>query len=289
MEKQSVTSLIALDLSTAFDTVDDDIFLSILKCKYGIDNKALHWLNEYLHPRSFKVAIDGCYSTEHNLVVCVPQGSCVGANIFNLYCSPLQEVVPKDLQLSGFTDDHSIRSTFTAADRQGESSTNTSIEKCMLNVKKWMDETHLKMNPSKTEFIYSGFSKQLSKCTIEEINIAGDLIPRTNIIKYLGVWMDSSLTYKTHVMKKCKVAMLNFIRIRNIRHLLSTEATESLVLSLCMSHIDYCNALLYGLPDVTLNQLQRVQNMCACLVLRRSKWQSAKECLQTLHWLPVKQ
>ena len=116
-----------------------------------------------------------------------------------------------------------------------------------------MDKTHFKMNPSKTEFIYFGFSKQLSKCTIEKINIAGDLIPRTNIIKYLGVWMDSGLTYKTHVMKKCKAAMLNFIHIRNIRHLLSTEATESLVLSLCVSHIDYCNALLYGLPDVTIN------------------------------------
>ena len=62
-----------------------------------------------------------------------------------------------------------------------------------------MDKTHFKMNPSKTEFIYFGFSKQLSKCTIEKINIVGDLIPRTNIIKYLGIWMDSGLTYKTHM------------------------------------------------------------------------------------------
>ena len=160
---------------------------------------------------------------------------------------------PKDLQLSGFADDHSIRSTFKAADRWGESSTITSIEKCMLNVKKWMDETHLKMNPLKTEFIYFGFNKQFSKCTIEEINIAGDLKARTNIIKYLGVWMDSALTYKTHAMKKCKATMLNFIHIRNIRHLLSTETTESLVLSLCVPHIDHCNALLYRLPDATIN------------------------------------
>ena len=109
MEKQEVTSLVALDLSAAFDTVDHDILLSILRNKYGIDGKALKWFNEYLRPRSFKVAINGVYSKEHNLEVSVPQGSCAGANIFNLYCSPLQDVVPKDLQLSGFADDHSVR------------------------------------------------------------------------------------------------------------------------------------------------------------------------------------
>ena len=35
--------------------------------------------------------------------------------------------------------------------------------------------------------------------------------------------------------------------------------------------------------------MQRVQNMCACLVLRRTKWESAMECLATLHWLPIRQ
>ena len=35
--------------------------------------------------------------------------------------------------------------------------------------------------------------------------------------------------------------------------------------------------------------MQRVQNMCARLVLRKTKWDSATECLASLHWLPVKQ
>ena len=77
MEKQEVTSLVTLDLSAAFDTVDHDILLSILRNKYGIDGKALKWFNEYLRPHSFKVAVNGVYSKEHNLEVSVPQGSCV--------------------------------------------------------------------------------------------------------------------------------------------------------------------------------------------------------------------
>ena len=59
MESLAVTSLVALDLSAAFDTVDHDILLSILKNKYGIHTKALKWFNEYLRPRSFKVAVKG--------------------------------------------------------------------------------------------------------------------------------------------------------------------------------------------------------------------------------------
>ena len=83
--------------------------------------------------------------------------------------------------------------------------------------------------------------------------------------------------------------MLNFLRTRSIHHLLTEDATSSLVLSLCVSHLDYCNSVLYGLPDITINKMQKIQNMCACLVLRKHKWHSATACLATLNWLPVKQ
>ena len=83
--------------------------------------------------------------------------------------------------------------------------------------------------------------------------------------------------------------MLNIIRIRSIHHLLTQEASASLVLSLCISHLDYCNSIFYCLPDSTIEKLQHIQNMCACFVLRRTKWDSAMACLASLHWLPIKQ
>ena len=98
--KQHVTCLVALDLSAVFDTVDHPTLLSVLKHKFGIEDKALQWFDQYLRPRSFKVTINGNYSSDKDLSVSVPQGSCAGANIFNLYCSPLHEVIPTDLQLS---------------------------------------------------------------------------------------------------------------------------------------------------------------------------------------------
>ena len=174
MENQSITSLIVMDLSAAFDTVDHEILLTILKCKFGLEHEALKWFDRYLHPRSYKVIVNGKYSREIDLSVSVPQGSCAGANIFNLYCTPLQEVVPNDLQISGFADDHSIHKSFKANNRKEELEVKKHQEHCMLNIKKWMDQMQLKMNPSKTEYIYFGNIMQIKKCSENSIDVAGD-------------------------------------------------------------------------------------------------------------------
>ena len=81
------------------------------------------------------------------------------------YASTLDEIV-KDLVLNGFADDHSVRKTFKPEklDHHQEQNTIAVIEKSMLDIKSWMDVVRLKMNNSKTEFIYFGGSKQLEKC-----------------------------------------------------------------------------------------------------------------------------
>ena len=167
MENQRITSLTAIDLSAAFDTVDHTILLAILSNKFGITGKALKWFDSYLCPRSFKVAVEGVYSKDKDLTVSVPQGSCAGAAIFNLYCSPLEDVVPNNLQLSGFADDHSVRNTFKASDRNAEIDTKANVEEYMLNIKQWMDAACLKMNPTKTEFIYFW-----SNCPAQKIHLS---------------------------------------------------------------------------------------------------------------------
>ena len=148
-ENKSITALVAIDLSAAFDTVDHTILLQVLNAKFGITGHALKWFYSYLRDRSFKVVISDKYSKPHSLTVSVPQGSCAGASIFNLYCSTLHEIVPKDLTLSGFADDHSVRKSFKAGSNTDETETIRTLEGCMLNIKLWMDSMHLKINPNK--------------------------------------------------------------------------------------------------------------------------------------------
>ena len=78
--------------------------------------------------------------------------------------------------------------------------------------------------------------------------------------------------------------MLNIQCIKNIRHLLTQEATGTLVLGTVMSHLDYCN----GLPDIDISRMQHVQNIATKMVVLNDtsmKDSNSKNILAKLHWL----
>ena len=132
----------------------------------------------------------------------VPQGSTQGAFLFVAYASTLDEIVDSTkLELNGFADDHSVRRAFKPSrlDHKDELETITIKEQSMLEIKSWMDQVRLKMNESKTKFIYFGWPSQLDKCIKTSININGEEIARANITKYLGAYLDSKLDFKEHI------------------------------------------------------------------------------------------
>ena len=109
-------------------------------------------------------------------------------------------------------------------------------------------------------------------------------------MKYLGVLLDQKLNLKQHITSKCQTAMLNIQQIKNIRHLLTQEATEILVLGTVMSCLDYCNSVLVGLPDVDISKMQCIQNIAASMVVLNDvamRDSNSRSILANLHWLPI--
>ena len=78
MELQEVTALVALDLSAAFDTVDHDLLLVILKSQFGVDGIPLAWIKSYLDHRSFQVQVGIALSQSIEVPYAIPQGSLLG-------------------------------------------------------------------------------------------------------------------------------------------------------------------------------------------------------------------
>ena len=144
------------------------------------------------------------------------------------------------------------------------------------------------MNDSKSELIIFGNNVQTCKCITSEINIEGESVQRSHMVRYLSAWLDCDLTFKTYVQMKCTMAMMNLQRIKNIRKYLTTESCAKLVVSLCMLHLDYSNSILSGLPDLTINQMQCIQNYGAKLVLGKTEYDSSTAELAELHWIPVR-
>ena len=77
---------------------------------------------------------------------------------------------------------------------------------------------------------------------------------------------DSTMSMEQQVNVVCKSEFGQLRKIGRIRRYLSSEATKSLVNGLVTSSIDYCNALLHGLPNTLINKLQRVHNTAARII-----------------------
>jgi len=61
-----------------------------------------------------------------------------------------------------------------------------------------------------------------------------------------------------------------------------------LAVAFIASRVDYCNAVLYGVPDRVVQQLQMVMNAAACFFARFGKFAHITPVLRdVLHWLPV--
>ena len=135
MERKNVTVMIVLNLSTAFNTVDHEGLLRNLQDNFGIIGIALEWFRNYLNNRDMKVKIGKTYSERKELAFSVPKGSCSGANIFNLYCGTIREVVESILNLLAYADDHAIIKELDPNQATEETNTTNLLMENMIYIK----------------------------------------------------------------------------------------------------------------------------------------------------------
>ncbi len=65
------------------------------------------------------------------------------------------------------------------------------------------------------------------------------------------------------------------------------HATQLLVQALVLSRLDYCNALLAGVPANSIKPLQLIQNATARLIFNEPKRTHVTPLFINLHWLPI--
>ncbi len=132
-----------------------------------------------------------------------------------------------------------------------------------------MKEHHLQLNLAKTELLVIPSTPILQHDYT--IQLGSSKITPSASVRNLGVIFNDQLTFKEHIAKtgrSCRFALHN---IRKIRHFLTEHAAQLLVQALVISRLDYCNALLAGLPSNTIKPLQMIQNAAARLVFNEPK------------------
>ena len=286
MENGKCTSIVSLNLSVAFNTVNHTILLDILNGYFGISEHALSWISPYLSSRKFQVQIGHLTSKTVKIDFSVPQGSILGPILFNCYASTLMEIIPerKDSFLSGYADDHAIIHSFSPDNSYIKQIMENDIEK----IRTWMEENQLQMNDAKTEFIVIGTPSSLQKNTLDHIKIGNTKIHRSSKIKFLGVSLDEKLSFKDHIQNRSEKASYNLRLIRNIQKYIDIDSTKILLCTLVLSQLDYANSILTKTPKTIIKPCQTVQNFAARVTYNKSRREDVYMCLQQLHWLPIK-
>ena len=122
-----------------------------------------------------------------------------------------------------------------------------------------------------------------------DILINDTLIKPVRKVKYLGVYMDSSMEYSDHVsdiMKRCNFAIFN---LKNVKKYISRETLKTLVRTLVVSHIDYCNIVLVGITKTQQIRIQTMLNKCVRFIfsLTISMKIPISPLMKSLHWLSI--
>ena len=115
----------------------------------------------------------------------------------------------------------------------------------------------------------------------------GDSDIKPSCVRNLGTWLDSRMDMERHVNSVCKFCFGQIRQIGHIRKYLTMDATKCLVNSHVISKLDYCNALLSGVPKTILNKLQNVQNTATRVVTKTFGYCHITPILKELHWLPL--
>lgn len=152
-----------------------------------------------------------------------------------------------------------------------------------------MLQNKLMLNDNKTELLVIGTPRQVSKFRSRSVSVGDSTINPSDTVRNLGVSFDTHLNMDSHITKICKSAYFMIYNLRRIRKYFDQDSMKTIMHACVTSKLDYCNSLLYGLPDSQISKLQRVQNTCARLICSLPKFSRITPLLKELHWLPIRQ
>ena len=203
------------------------------------------------------MSVNGGLSKKFPLFQGVPQGSCLGPLLFAIYTRRLFDIVKHHLpQVHCYAHDTQLYVSFSPNKSAEADAAIKSMTDCITDVRSWMISNNLILNEDKAEFLILGTKQQLAKVNNDNIKVGSGNVSPVPVVRKLGSWFDSQLTMSSHISKLRFVAFYHLYSIRRIRKYLSQEVTERLVYAFITSRIDYCNSLLYELPNSQLAQIQ---------------------------------
>ena len=183
------------DLSKAFDRVNHYILFDKFYHNFGIRGIPLHLFRSYLfNPKQF-VKLENVQSGLVDISNGVPQGSVLGPLLFIMYINDLPKSSAVYTVL--YADD-----TYLCLSHKNLDNLQHMVNVGLIKVDNWLRSNKSSLNCSKSTFMLTKSLKNnsnlLETCKFQ-IKINDSYFQRTTCAKYLGVLIDTSLDWSSHV------------------------------------------------------------------------------------------
>ena len=154
-------------------------------------------------------------------------------------------------------------------------------------ITQWLDDNGLVINPTKTEFMIIGTHQRLRRFQTLDLYLNDHKIKKVDSSKYLGVILDSNLTWTPHVDKLYRKASGRIGVLRRIRQSINTQTAKLVYNTTIQPILDYCDVVWGNCNLASSTKLQRLQNRSARIVLGTCQSIPSEDLLKWLNWVEL--
>lgn len=184
LDKGLPVDILYFDFSKAFDRVPKKRLLYKLE-HLGIRGKLLSWISAYLTNRTFSVRVEKSFSTNHNVISGVPQGSVLGPVLYIIYTSDIPLHIAS--HHACFADDTKIFGCpFT---------NRNTLQLDILSLEKWCVDWLLPLNFLKCSVLHLGRNNPKLPYSFSN----GDQLVPVESHTDLGIIINSKLDWSEHI------------------------------------------------------------------------------------------